>query len=318
MPKLFHGRYAIWLESCLPGGHWQGKDYVALCIFHPDHNPSLAIHGDDGMFVCRSCHMRGNINTLARKLGVSPQITVDDESLRLAIEAIEVAPRRFEDPQTLPVSYLRRYQHPDPYWPTRFTAETIERYQLGHDPLTQCATIPWFDPRGRLLGVIMRNLDPDVQPKYSEPRGLPKGNWLWGAHLVPRQPEVLVICEGPVDAMAVSEAGYPAVALCSSLMTEEQARWVNRIQPARVLVGLDNDRAGRGQPRKITERRGRRGRLYEKVTPASGTFLIRERLPQADMSVITWSAKDPAELGVDERVENIVWADPWDEWLTET
>jgi DNA primase catalytic core len=50
----------------------QGRDWVGLCPFHDDHNPSLRITPDKGLFRCPACNAAGNvIQFVARKEGIS-------------------------------------------------------------------------------------------------------------------------------------------------------------------------------------------------------------------------------------------------------
>ena len=36
------------------------NQYVALCPFHDDTNPSLSINTEDGLYYCHSCNATGN------------------------------------------------------------------------------------------------------------------------------------------------------------------------------------------------------------------------------------------------------------------
>jgi putative DNA primase/helicase len=38
-----------------------GKEYMALCPFHNDHNPSLSINPETGLFYCHGCGASGNV-----------------------------------------------------------------------------------------------------------------------------------------------------------------------------------------------------------------------------------------------------------------
>jgi len=58
----------------------QGADYVGLCPFHDDHNPSLRVSQGKGLFHCMSCGAAGNaIQFVAKK----ENLTVKEAALRL-------------------------------------------------------------------------------------------------------------------------------------------------------------------------------------------------------------------------------------------
>jgi DNA primase len=58
----------------------QGNDYVGLCPFHPDTNPSLRVTPAKGLFHCMSCGAAGNaIHFVAKK----ENLTVKEAALRL-------------------------------------------------------------------------------------------------------------------------------------------------------------------------------------------------------------------------------------------
>jgi putative DNA primase/helicase len=45
-----------------------GKEYMALCPFHPDHNPSLSVNPETGLFYCHGCGASGNVWQFLMKL----------------------------------------------------------------------------------------------------------------------------------------------------------------------------------------------------------------------------------------------------------
>ena len=58
----------------------QGADYVGLCPFHDDHNPSMRVTPAKGLFHCMACGAAGNaIQFVAKK----ENLTVKEAALRL-------------------------------------------------------------------------------------------------------------------------------------------------------------------------------------------------------------------------------------------
>ena len=108
------------------------------------------------------------------------------------------------------------------------------------------------DESGATVGFVGRDLSGDPRaPKYTNTTATPafsKGRVLLGVHEAPAGAD-LVRVEGPFDAIAVTRAGEGRVAGVAPLgtaLTDEQADvLVQRAAGGRVLLGLDNDAAGR-------------------------------------------------------------------------
>lgn len=108
------------------------------------------------------------------------------------------------------------------------------------------------DEDGATVGFVGRDLSGDPRaPKYTNTTATPafsKGHVLLGAHEAAAGAD-LVRVEGPFDAIAVTRAGEGRVAGVAPLgtaLTDEQAdALVQRAAGGRVLLGLDNDAAGR-------------------------------------------------------------------------
>lgn len=55
-------------------------DYITLCPFHSDKNPSFSIHKDKGIYHCWSCHEKGNLVTLVKNI---ENITYDEAKKKI-------------------------------------------------------------------------------------------------------------------------------------------------------------------------------------------------------------------------------------------
>lgn len=296
-------KWASWAESTFPDGRWEDqRNYVALCVFHEDRSPSMAIEVEKGVFVCRSCGTRGRIEQLARQVGAPAVPYVGSDYLRSKLQSKQREDTHGELCQPMAEEWLAQFDHWHPYWESRFPPEVIQRFRLGYDPVWNAGTIPVRNVHRQVIGVIRRRLD-NRKPKYVEPKGMPKQEILWGSWEVESPPAQLVICEGPADAMACWAVGYPAVALCGSYMSPQQSVLVRRLAPKTVLIGLDNDKAGIGEPARSQEKR-----------QATGTWRVRELLQGIEAQVITWSGKDPGDTERDVRLQDIEWAADWKEW----
>lgn len=302
------GLWSAWVTEHLDQGHWEAaNEWLTYCLFHGDRHPSMAVNTEKGVFNCRSCGERGTIGRLARQLQL-PQPTFTVEMVAHMVRQAKTEAEAQAWGQVLPESWLLQFRHDHPYWESRLEPATIEYFGLGYDPLTDAATIPLRRPDGKLLGVTRRYLAPGAQPKYRHPTGVPRGGMLFGAHAVPAWPEELVVCEGMVDAMAVWETGTPAVAIMTNQVSEVQALWIRRIEPQVVVVGLDNDPRGQGKPGRMRHGKWQKG---------SGVWSLLEAITDVKVTIVQWSAKDPADLPIAIRRSDLEFQLPADVWKVE-
>jgi DNA primase len=109
---------------------------------------------------------------------------------------------------------------------------------------------PIRDPRGRPISLGGRSLDPNAQAKYlngPETELFDKGRSLFNhgpARDAAGKGKPLIVAEGYMDVIALSEAGFTAaVAPLGTAITEDQLRMIWRIA-AEPIVALDGDKAG--------------------------------------------------------------------------
>jgi DNA primase len=111
---------------------------------------------------------------------------------------------------------------------------------------------PIRDARGRAISLGGRAMDPNARAKYlngPETALFDKGRSLFNhgpAREAAGKGERLVVAEGYMDVIALSDAGFrAAVAPLGTAVTEEQLRMIWRIHPEPVIA-LDGDKAGIG------------------------------------------------------------------------
>jgi len=63
--------------------HRAGREFVGLCPFHADKNPSFTVREDKGVFYCHGCHEGGDVIDFIRKLD---GLTFPDACAALGIE----------------------------------------------------------------------------------------------------------------------------------------------------------------------------------------------------------------------------------------
>lgn len=112
--------------------------------------------------------------------------------------------------------------------------------------------VPIRDPEGRVIAFGGRVVEGDDQRKYINSRETPlytKSRVLYGldtAREAVRKTSSVTLVEGYFDAIALREAGITnAVALCSTVLTPEHMKLLERLEVRQVDVLLDGDEAGR-------------------------------------------------------------------------
>ncbi|MEM6900039.1 MAG: DNA primase, partial [Pseudomonadota bacterium] len=111
---------------------------------------------------------------------------------------------------------------------------------------------PIEDPQGRVIAFGGRGMTPDAKPKYLNSSDTPLFNKSQILYRYKRAREALghgedgglIVCEGYMDAIALTEAGFGhAVAPLGTALTEDQLALLWRVGPEPVLC-FDGDRAG--------------------------------------------------------------------------
>ena len=122
----------------------------------------------------------------------------------------------------------------------RISYDTAAAFNLGYDTATRRIVIPTG------AGYQARAIDNNAKPKYSRPRGIDSG--IFACLHDPGALEYLWIAEGELDALSIWQAGGDCLALSGS--TQRPERLIDALAalpapPARIVLWLDNDRAGR-------------------------------------------------------------------------
>lgn len=284
--------------------------HKALCPFHADRTPSLAFNVRKNRFRCYACGAHGSAIDLTMKyLNKSYR-----EALAWLGETCSPphSPIKGEDPSYGaaaepmfdPMRYARYFEHP---WLSKEARQFLfKERKLDPKAVAWCRLtswkdkqgthwlqIPYYDLKGRLIGIQNRNLDyaPPIQggreelsreelgssvPRFVFPPGsqcslynLPIVNLL-------HEGDTLFLTEGPSDCWAMLSSGHKAIGIPSAtLLKPSQLKKVMSQLPARVHLHMvpDNDEAG--------------NRLYEQLKQHLPQ-LIRHQLPKGYKDYSQW------------------------------
>lgn len=241
-------------------------ELACRCPFHDDRHQSFSISAASGAWICYAGCGEGNLAHLVAQVHEADYQTAwrwleeqgtavgrEETVLRLLgmtggePAAQEVEPVLFYEAGTTYSYLLNR----------GFTIEMLKRWGVGKDTARRAVVLP-FHPEGRLLGLIYRHIDPEVEPKYdNQPRGLKTSRYLFGWEHLPPAPRQIIVVEGPLDAMWLDQHGYPAVSLLGARVSKRQADLLVR-RTRMIVLGLDRDEeGGRGTVRAIKMLSGR-------------------------------------------------------------
>lgn len=147
-------------------------------------------------------------------------------------------------------SYAQNLQEIVPYLQSRgITEQTAVMFRLGfvrepemgHEPYVGKLAIPYLTPTG-VIDIRFRSLNSDGGPKYMSRPGAT--THIYNISALGNDSDVLAICEGELDTVVATQAGFSAVGLpgannWKSFYTRVLADW------SKVVLLCDGDNAGR-------------------------------------------------------------------------
>jgi DNA primase len=248
-------RERVPLEEVI-GRYSEVREDKARCVApnHADANPSMHVY-DDHVY-CFSCGFRGDVVDMwaaTRGFG-RPVEAALDLAREFGVELPEWGPearRKAQERREREAGYLRqaeacsealsRHARVAQWWEERgFGRELWERFLLGSSEDGTAAVIPFWC-RGRVQGLIRRNLQGDRKYLYPNAEDFPGGHRPLFVPGPVRAGAYLV--EGIVDALALAALGESVVAVGGTHISREQMRELRSI-PAPLYLLPDADEQG--------------------------------------------------------------------------
>jgi len=257
------------LEEYGVEGERKDDDFVALCPFHEDTNPSCSISIEKGVFHCFSCDAKGDLYAfLAAAVGVSRTV------VQRHIEAGTSTPAGCSDENTC--TWNRKLLESPAklkFLRTKgITKADIEKYLLGHNGKRY--SIPIYAANGSLVNI--RKYLPKGKRKYINTKGC------GGAALYPierLEHNRLVITEGEFKAILLNSMGIPAISMTGGAKTWPP-EWGQLFKGKEVFILYDIDDAGLAGAKKVA-------RLlynYAKWVKIAHLPLERRKYPTGDIT----------------------------------
>lgn len=147
-------------------------------------------------------------------------------------------------------SYAQNLQEIVPYLQSRgITEQTAVMFRLGfvrepemgHEPYVGKLAIPYLTPTG-VIDIRFRSLNSDSGPKYMSRPGAT--THIYNINALSHDSDVLAICEGELDTVVATQAGFSAVGLPGA---NNWKSFYNRVLAdwSKVILLCDGDNAGR-------------------------------------------------------------------------
>lgn len=251
-----HAKSGRYFDGMRGGG--DGREWVqSTCPFHDDRHASFAVNSETGVFKCQACGVGGDFVKLVKHVEAHDTLLDAEQSLlsrfaRFVPDVDEELTLDFDDGEEetfVDVDAIKAWADRPKYdnvylYKRGIWLETQRAFDVWFDLASQAAMFPWFDAHGRCVTIKYRSVV-DKRFWYDPPVSAGRlKRLLYGFHLA-KSADLIVVCEGEIDAMSVVQSGYSAVALGGSSISATQASLLRNSGASEIVVFTDNDKAGR-------------------------------------------------------------------------
>lgn len=258
-------------------GIQSGVEYRSRCPLHSDNNPSFSLNLEKGVWTCFSSCGSGDFYRLVELvLNCSPQeargwihhngqatsieqITASlGQKLNLVQPIIDV--KYPSDGWKAYYAALDAGRMPQWFINRGFTWDTIKHWGIKYDLVNDAVVIPviW---QGELVGTVTRNNR--TEPKYQNSKNLPVANILFGE--ISASQSVIILVEGVLDALWLWQLGYNAGGLLGKQFGPGHIRTLKENRYGEIILGLDNDEAGRKATKEVIDKLTHNGYLLPQI-----------------------------------------------------
>ena len=280
-----------------------GDDIMCQCPYHKngqERKPSCGIRKSDGLLHCLSCGVTVGLDeVVANCFGYTDPawgykwlvrnfatVKVEDRK-EIELDMSRGHTIAVEARESVSESELEGYRYTHPYLYERgLTDEIIERFDIGYDKTSDSITFPvrnWGSINfGQTMFVARRQIK---TKRFDLPKNMEKP--LYGLYEIlfdlqireladgrHHQAEEIYVCEGLFDCLRLWCNGKYAVAGFGCLFSEYQLQLLKELPTRKLILALDNDKAGRDGALKI--RKAVKNKLITEVILPEGRKDIGE------------------------------------------
>ena len=230
---------------------------MVTCPFHKNHNENKPACGvfvqqykgfNIGDYHCFACGAKGSITRLVGECLGLPEIKAEEwlyntfggeRGEYLDLPKIEIGKKR-EVKKQISENKLKEFDYYHPYTDTRGLArETVDKFRIGYDRLTESITFPVWDEKGKLVFITERSVK---GKRFNIPKFADKPLYLLNFALK-ENAKMLMVTEGQIDALTAWQYGFPC---CATIGTpsDKQIETLNRCGIRVIISAFDNDAAG--------------------------------------------------------------------------
>lgn len=267
----------------------------STCPFHDDQRPSFAVNIETGVYKCQACGASGSFVNLVREIEAHDTLFDAEQHLIVtygrfvpSVEeplSLDFGDREEETFMTLPASVTK-----SEYLSSRGITWEVAKL-FGARYALESLILPWLDESGRCITMKHRST---VDKRFWYDPPINDGRLrrlLFGYHLA-KDAQMIVVVEGEIDAMSVTQAGFAAVALGSSDVTDARISVLRRAKAEEIVVFVDN-------PFTDTQVKRRDG-TKEAASAKARRVLVDKLIGYKRVSVVDWTlcsgAKDANDV----------------------
>jgi len=232
--------WVAFFEQYVPLKKSGKDDFVGLCPFHDDRNPSFHVRSTDGVWHCFGCDERGNATTFLVKMGIAKDTK---EAYKMILNYAGISQ------EDLGTGVTFRYTLEDYALEKKLDVKFLT--SLGLTNGKDCVNIPYKDVDGTLVRMRQR---------YS-PASKKRFNWSTGTQIIPyglwllqtmKAKNHIFLVEGESDAQTLWFHQIPALGIPGANTFKDE--WVQYIEDFdEIYIYTEPDKGGTAFLRRVCE-----------------------------------------------------------------